>query len=161
MKRIIRPLVLFLVLAGVILCCLGVFLSLPATAPDVSSALAGPNVEHVDRGADAPAPLPDGSLPLTPSEEAQEADKLTVSVYLLTMLVLAIASFGASVLWRASYGCSRLTLVCWEQSASVASKKIVRGWPWPLRAPHSLGSSDSKGGPAPSLRSEGLTRSPD
>jgi hypothetical protein len=72
---------------------------LPATAPDESSARAGPNVEHVDRGADAPALLSDESYVLTPSEEAQEADKLTVNVYLLTMLVLAIASFAASVSW--------------------------------------------------------------
>ena len=90
--------VLLLVLAGVMLCCLGVFLlSLPLTAPHVSSALAGANVEHVDRGANAPAPLPDGSYPLTLAEEAQQTDRLPVNSYLLTMLVLA-CSFGSSVL---------------------------------------------------------------
>src|ERR671921_2382188 len=88
----------FLVLAGVMLCCLGVFLlSLPLTAPDVSSALGGANVEHVDRAANAPAPLPDRSYPLTPAEEAQETDSPPVNSYLLTMLVLA-CSFGGSVL---------------------------------------------------------------
>jgi hypothetical protein len=91
-------LVLLLVLAGAMLCCLGVFLlSLPLTAPDVSSALGGANVEHVDRAANAPAPLPDGSYPLTPAEEAQETDSPPVNSYLLTMLLLA-CFFGASVL---------------------------------------------------------------
>ncbi len=87
-----------LLLAGVMLCCLGVFLlSLPLTAPDVSSVLGGANVEHVDRAANAPAPLPDRSYPLTPAEEAQETDSPPVNSYLLTMLVL-VCSFGASVL---------------------------------------------------------------
>ena len=79
------------------LCCLGVLLSLPLTAPDVSSALAGANVEHVDRAANAPTPLPNGSYPLTPAEEAQQTDSPPVKAYLLTMLMLA-CSFGASVL---------------------------------------------------------------
>ena len=85
-----------LLLAGIMLCCLGVLLSLPVTDPDVPSALAGTNVGHVDRGANAPAPLPDRSYPLTPAEEVQEADRHPVNAYLLTMLVLA-CSFGASV----------------------------------------------------------------
>jgi hypothetical protein len=85
-----------LLLAGVMLCCLGVLLSLPLTAPDVSSALGGANVEHVDRAANAPAPLPDRSYPLTPAEEAQETGRHPVNAFLLTMLVLA-CSFGASV----------------------------------------------------------------
>jgi hypothetical protein len=107
--------VLLLLLAGVMLCCLGVFLlSLPLTAPHVSSALAGANVEHVDRGANAPAPLGDGSYPLTPAEEAQQTDNPPVNSYLLTMLLLA-CSFGASVLrmlltnaWREGTICSWL-----------------------------------------------------
>jgi len=92
-----------LVLAGIVLCCLGVLLSLPLTAPDVSdvpgvpSALAGTNVGHVDGGAGAPAPLPNGSYPLTPAEEVQETDRHPANAYLLTMLLLA-CSFGASVL---------------------------------------------------------------
>ena len=103
-----------LVLAGVMLCCLWVLLSLPLTAPHLSSALWGANVEHVDRGANAPAPLPNGSYPLMPAEEAQEAYTSPVKAYLLTMLMLA-CSFGASVLrmlltnaWREGTICSWL-----------------------------------------------------
>ena len=64
--------VLLPLLAGVVLSCLGVLSFLPATAPEVPSALA---VE----------------------EEVQERDRHPVNAYLLTMLVLA-CSFGASVL---------------------------------------------------------------
>jgi hypothetical protein len=88
---------ILLLLAGVMLCCLGLLLSLPRTAPDVPSALAGTNVGHMDRGGNEPAPLPDGSYPLTIPEEAQETDGLPVNSYLLTMLLLA-CSFGSSVL---------------------------------------------------------------
>jgi hypothetical protein len=88
--------VLLLVLAGVMLCCLGVLLSLP-TALHVSSDLGVANVEHVERAANAPTPLLDASYPLTPAEEAQQTDRHPVNAYLLTMLVLA-CSFGASVL---------------------------------------------------------------
>jgi hypothetical protein len=105
--------VLLLVLAGVVLFCLGIFLlSLPLSAPHVSSALAGANVEHVDRGADAPTPLPNASYPLMPAEEAQQTDSPPVNASLLTMLTLA-CSFGASVLmmllinaWREGAICS-------------------------------------------------------
>jgi hypothetical protein len=85
-----------LLLAGIVLCCLGELLSLPGTAPDVSSALAGTNVGHVERGTDTPVPLPDASYPLTPpAEEVYETDP--VNAYLLTMLLLA-CYFGESVL---------------------------------------------------------------
>jgi hypothetical protein len=96
-------LVLLLLLAGIMLCCLGVLLSLPLSAhnvsdvPGVPSALAGANAGHVHRGANAPAPLPDRSYPLMPAEEAQQTDSLPVNAHLLTMLMLA-CSFGASVL---------------------------------------------------------------
>jgi hypothetical protein len=80
------------------LCFLGVFLlSLPLSASHLSSALGGANVEHVDRGANGSAPLPNGSYPLMPAEEAQQTDSPPVKAYLLTMLMLA-CSFGASVL---------------------------------------------------------------
>jgi hypothetical protein len=93
-----RFVLLLLVLAGVMLCFLGVFLlSLPLTAPHVSSDLGGANVEHVERAANAPTPLLDASYPLTLAEEAQETDSTPVNSYLLTMLVLA-CSFGSSVL---------------------------------------------------------------
>ena len=96
-------LVLLLLLAGIVLCCLGVLFSLPLTAPDVSdllgrpSVLVGANVGHVDRGADASAPLPNGSYPLTPAEEVQEIDRHPANAYLVTVLLLA-CSFGSSVL---------------------------------------------------------------
>ena len=84
-------------LAGLMLSCLGVFLSLPATGSDVPSAfVAGADVAHMDR--DTNAPLPDGSYLLTPAEEVQKTDKRPVNVELLTILLLA-CSFGASVGW--------------------------------------------------------------
>jgi hypothetical protein len=95
--------VLLLLVAGFMLCCLVVLLSLPLSAPDVSdvpgvsSALAGANVGHVDRVGDATATLPSGSYPLTPAEEVQQTDRHPVNAHLLTMLVLACC-FGASVL---------------------------------------------------------------
>ena len=101
-----------LVLAGVMLCCLGVFLlSLPHSAPHVSSALGGANVEHVDRAANAPAPLPDESYLLTLAEEAQETDRPPVNAYLLTMLMLA-CSFGASVLRMLLTNAGRQGAIC-------------------------------------------------
>ena len=94
------------------LCCLGVFLlSLPLTAPHVSSALGGANVEHVDRAANAPAPLPDESYLLTLAEEAQETDRPPVNAYLLTMLMLA-CSFGASVLRMLLTNAGRQGAIC-------------------------------------------------
>jgi hypothetical protein len=109
--------VLLLLLAGIVLCCLGVLLSLPLTAPDVSdvpevhSALAGANVEHVDRAANAPATLPDESYPLMPAEEAQETDSPPLNAYLLTMLMLA-CSFGASVLRMLLTNARRQGAIC-------------------------------------------------
>jgi hypothetical protein len=100
-----------LLLAGVMLCCLGVLLSLPLTAPHVSSALGGTNVEHVDRAANAPAPLPGGSYPLMPAEEAQETDRHAVNASLLTMLVLA-CSFGSSVLMMVLTNARRRGAIC-------------------------------------------------
>jgi hypothetical protein len=107
-----RFVLLLLVLAGVMLCCLGVFLlSLPLTAPHVSSALAGANVEHVDRGANAPAPLPNGSYPLMPAEEAQQTNSLPVNAHLLTMLLLA-CSIGVSVLMKLLTNAWRQGAIC-------------------------------------------------
>jgi hypothetical protein len=85
-----------LLLAGLMLSCLGGFLSLPATGSGVPPAIvAGADVAHVDRGANAP--LPDGRYLLTPAEEVQKTDKRPVNVELLTMLLAY--SFGASVGW--------------------------------------------------------------
>ena len=94
------------------LCCLGVFsISLPHSAPHVSSTLGGANVEHVDRAANAPAPLPEGSYPLTLAEEAQETDSPPVNAYLLTMLLLA-CSFGSSVLRMLRTNARRQGAIC-------------------------------------------------
>ena len=91
-----RELILLL-LAGVMLCCLGFLLSLPATAPESPAAFAGTDAtQELDGGADAP--LPDGSYPITPAEELRETDKHPVNASLLSMLLLSL-SFGASVLW--------------------------------------------------------------
>ena len=110
MRRFV--LLLLLVLAGVMLCFLGVFLlSLPLSAPHVSSDLGGANVEHVERAANAPTPLLDASYPLTLAEEAQQTDSTPVNSYLLTMLVLA-CSFGASVLRMLLTNARRRGAIC-------------------------------------------------
>jgi hypothetical protein len=110
-----------LLLAGIMLCCFGVFsISLPHTAPHVSTALAGANVEHVDRAANGSAPLPGASYPLTPAEEVQEADRHPVNAYLLTMLLLA-CSFGTSVLMMALTN-------SWRQGAICSWIGDDRGW---------------------------------
>jgi hypothetical protein len=134
-----------LLLAGVMLCCLGIFLSLPAPTsevPGVPSALAGTNVGHMDRAANAPAPLPNGSYPLTLAEELQETDKLPVNSYLMTTLVLALAYFGASVRWLLMTNARRQRVMC----CSLVNP--------------SLGSSGSKRFAAPSLRSGASMRKP-
>ena len=100
-----------LLLAGVMLTCLGVLLSLPSPIPTCLLHLGGTNVEHVDRGANGSAPLPDGSYPLTPAEEVQEADRHPVNAYLLTMLVLA-CSFGTSVLMMVLSNARRQGVIC-------------------------------------------------
>jgi hypothetical protein len=93
-----RGLVLLL-LAAVMLCYLGIFLSLPASAPELPSAIAGADAAQVDGGANAPPP--DESDPITPAEEVRETDRHPVNSSLLTMLLLTL-SFGASVLWMAT-----------------------------------------------------------
>jgi hypothetical protein len=108
---------IILLLAGFMLCCLGLLLSLPLAAPEVSdvpgvsSALEGANVGHLHRGANAPAPLPNASYPLTPAEEVHRTDKGPVNAYFLTMLVLAL-SFGASVLSMATNDRRRRAASC-------------------------------------------------
>jgi hypothetical protein len=87
------------ILAGVVLCCLGLLLSLPQTTSDAPSALAGVNVGHMDRGAAASTTVPDGSYPLATAEELQETDKGPVNASFLTMLLLALVYFGACVGW--------------------------------------------------------------
>jgi hypothetical protein len=109
MKPRVRGGVIFLLLAGVVFCCLGTLLPLPASSssrPGVAEVPSGfvvadNGVGHLYRGApDASAPLPDVSYPLVPpAEEVREAEKRPVNALVLTMLALAIASsFGAGAL---------------------------------------------------------------
>jgi hypothetical protein len=105
---------ILLLLAGVMLCCLGFLLSLPATAtsaPDSPPAFAGTDAaQEVDGGANAP--LPDVSYPITPAEELKQADKHPVNASLLSMLLLSV-SFGASVLWMLTNDRRRRAGSCW------------------------------------------------
>ena len=98
-------------LAGVVLCCLGIFLALPAIAsyvPGVPSALAG-----ADGGANTPVSPPDGTYSLTPAEEAKETQRYPVNAYLLTMILLVVASFGESVLWLLMTNARRQEAICY------------------------------------------------
>jgi hypothetical protein len=89
-----------LLLAGVMLCWLGILLSLPAnSAPEPSAFVRAEAAQEVDGGAHAP-PL-DASYPMTPAEENQQTQRHPVNASLLTMLLLTL-SFGASVLWMAT-----------------------------------------------------------
>ena len=102
-----------LLLAAVVLCRLGILLSLPARATDLSSAYAGAEAaqeEVVDGGVNAPSP--DGSYPITPAEEVQQTDKRPISAHLLTMAVLVIVSLGASVLWMLTTKALRQGAIC-------------------------------------------------
>jgi hypothetical protein len=103
---------LVLISAGVMLCCLGTFLSLPSTTSDGSSALAGPKVGHMELGADAPAPGPEGSYLLMPAEELQETDTLPMNASVLTMLLQALVYFGASVGWLLTTNARRHGVMC-------------------------------------------------
>ena len=90
--------IILLLLAGVSLCWLGIFLSLPASATDLSSAYAEAEAaQEVEGGVNAPSP--DASYPQTPAEEVQQTDKRPISAHLLTMLLLVIVSLGAIALW--------------------------------------------------------------
>jgi hypothetical protein len=91
----------FLLLAGVMLCWVGILLSLPATsAPESPSAFVRAEAaQEMDEGANAP--LPEASSPITIAEEIQQTDRHPVNASLLTMLLLTL-SFGASVLWMAT-----------------------------------------------------------
>ena len=90
-----RGLVLLLLAEGML--CLGILLSLPASATDLPSAYVGADAaREVDGGINAP--LSDASYPPTPAEELRETDRHPMDAPVLTMLVLCF-SFGASVLW--------------------------------------------------------------
>ena len=107
-----------LLLAGVMLCWLGILVSLPATTPHLASDFARADAAQVVGGANAP--LPDGSFPITPAGEVQEANRHPVNDTLLTMLLLTL-SFGASVL--------RMLLTnAWRQGAICSSSGDDRRW---------------------------------
>jgi hypothetical protein len=100
---------ILLLMAGVMLSCLGIFLSLPQTTasevPDVPAAPAGEN-------GGSNAPPPEESYPLRAAGERQKKDELPVNASLLTMLVLAISSFGGSVLWLLATNARRQAAIC-------------------------------------------------
>jgi hypothetical protein len=132
-----------LLLAGVVLCCLGILLSLPATTPHLASDFARADAAQVDGGASAP--LPNRSYPITPAEEVQEADRHPVNTSLLTMLLLSL-SFGASVLYMATNERGRAANCVWDFED--------RAWLAVAHEDHHcLGCSGSKRFAAPSLRS--------
>ena len=66
----------------------------------------------MERGADAPAPGPEGSYILMPAEELQETDTLPVNASLLTMLLQALLYFGASVGWLLTTNARRQGVMC-------------------------------------------------
>ena len=106
-----RGLVLLL-LAAVMLCWIGILLCLPASAPELPSAIAGADAAQVDGGANAPPP--DGSYLITTVEEVQERDRHPVNASLLTMLLLTL-SFRASVLSMATNDRRRRAASClWD-----------------------------------------------
>jgi hypothetical protein len=100
---------ILLLMAGVMLSCLGIFLSLPQTiaskVPEVPAAPAG------EKGG-SNAPPPEESYPLRAAGERQKKDELPVNASLLTMLVLAIACFGGSVLWLPAMNACRQGAIC-------------------------------------------------
>ena len=92
-KPRVRRAILLLLLAGVMLSCLGSFPSLPqTTASEVHAAPAG-------EAGGSSSPQPEESYPLRAAGERQKKDELPVNASLLTILVLAMTSFGGSILW--------------------------------------------------------------
>jgi hypothetical protein len=89
-------------LAGVIFCCLGVFLSLfilplAGSGFEGAYALGTANEAHGDQGANGNVPPLEGvSYPFALAEEAETADNSPVNAGLLTMLLLAASFLGAT-----------------------------------------------------------------
>jgi hypothetical protein len=100
---------ILLLSAGVMLSCLGIFLSLPQTTasevPEVPAAPAGENRGALD-------PPPEESYPLRATGERQKKDELPENASLLTMLVLVIPSFGGSVIWLLATNACRQGAIC-------------------------------------------------
>ena len=113
-----------LLLAGVMLCCLGIFLSLPQTiASEVPAAPAGEDGR-------SNAPPPEESYTLEGAGERQNKDELPVNTSVLTMLVLRISSFGGSVLWLLRMNACRQGAIC---SSSFGLEGGDRRWLAALR----------------------------
>jgi hypothetical protein len=89
-------------LAGVTLCCLAILLSLLATTvSEAPFAAAGADVDLVYR--EAFSPLAEyQSHPLVLADDDGDTDERPVNASVLTMLVLASASFDVSILWLAT-----------------------------------------------------------
>ena len=97
---------ILLLMAGVMLSCLGTFLYMPqTTASEVPTAPAGEN-------GGSNAPPAEESYPLTAAAERQKKDDLPVNASLLTMLVLMISCFGGSVLWLLATNTCRQGALC-------------------------------------------------
>ena len=94
--------VLLPLLAGVIFCCLGVFLSLfilplAGSGFEGAYALGTANEAHGDQGANGNVPPLEGvSYPFALAEEAEKADNSPVNAGLLTMLFLVASFLGAT-----------------------------------------------------------------
>src|SRR5215217_7212696 len=131
-------------LAGVTLFCLGIMLSLLATTvSEVPFGAAGADVGHVD--GEALAPLAEyGSYPLTPADDDGDTDERPVNASVLTMLVLAGAYSGVSILWLATTSALRRG----RSAPPGGPKEIVGGRLGPMMACRSLGWSYSKGSSA-------------
>lgn len=102
---------ILLLMAGVMLSCLGSFLSLPqTTASEVADVPAAPEGENGGSN----APLLEESYALRAAGERQKQDELPVNASLLTRLVLVISSFGGSVLWLlAGHACRQGAICSW------------------------------------------------
>ena len=112
---------------GVMLCCLGIFLSLPQTiASEVPAAPAGEDVR-------SNAPPPEESYTLEGAGERQNKDELPVNTSVLTMLVLRISSFGGSVLWLLRMNACRQGAICSSSSSSFGLEGGDRRWLAALR----------------------------
>jgi hypothetical protein len=98
--RMHRFVLLHLLLAGVMFCCLGVLLSL--FLPLAGSGSEGPYALGTANEAHGNAPLLDGNYLVTPAQEAEKVDNSPVNAGLLTMLLLAASFLGTSVGWLLS-----------------------------------------------------------
>ena len=100
---------ILLLMAGVMLSCLGSFLYMPQTTasevPEMPTAPAGEN-------GGSNAPPAEESYPLTAAAERQKKDDLAVNASLLTMLVLMISSFGGIVLWLLATNTYKQGAIC-------------------------------------------------